>query len=411
MPDVEHSLTGYTFTWPDENLIIKVSGVRSHTDGRLTGVIKLLLGKNQQEEPSFTFNFSADRSRKMLVNSLSEKYPDWKDKWLTIVDELSLNVQELAAAGEPVLELDTSDDIKPPRYLLEPILFEGLPTIIFGEKGVTKSYMSLVFYVCLTLPWLDNPFGFVVPDKSTKTVILDWELPGPIAQWNLKKLVEGQGLGGMKLYHRHCSRPLADDIEQIQKYIKELGAEVVIIDSLGRAAGGDLSKDTENATRFFNALDKLNVTSLIVAQTSKDTKSKQKSIYGSVYFTYYARSIFELCKADDVGGDEANIAMFHRYCNLSKIHNPMGFRFKFSDNFVRVDPEAVTYNDFLDKINTQSKILEVLRDKPMDNKEIAVKLEVAEGGIRVAAMRLKNKGKIVKLPDNKWGLAANQPDY
>ena len=408
MPQVEKTLTGYTFTF-DEGVAVCVSRLRTHTDGRITGAIKLILGKDKQEEPEFSWNFTSAQTRKQLVNQLNEKFPDWQ--WLSIIDSLCRQVQELARAGEPVQELWTSDDITPPEYLLEPIMLEGLPTIIFGEKGVTKSYMALVFYICLLLPWTDNPLGLAVPDRSIKTVILDWELPGTIAQWNLKKLVEGMNLSPIPLYHRHCSQPLADDIEQIQRYISELGAEVVIIDSLGRAAGGDLRSNNENTNRFFEALDKLKVTSLIIGQTAKGTeKGKSKSIYGDVFFTYYARSIFELCKAENVGEDEASVALFHRYSNLSKIHMPMGFRFSFNGNYVKIGSEAVTYNEFLDKVNRQAQILEVLRDGSKNTKEIMDALEMARGNTDVTLKRLRDKNKIVKLADNRWGLASQREE-
>ena len=150
MPEVKKTITGYTFTWLEELVTVNVGSIRSHGDGRITGDIKLLLGKDKQEEPSFTFNFTSAQTRKQLVNQLNEKFPDWQ--WLVLIDSLCLKVQELAKQGEPVRELWTSDEVKAPEYLLEPLLMKGLPTVIFGEKGVTKSYMALVLYICLMLP-------------------------------------------------------------------------------------------------------------------------------------------------------------------------------------------------------------------------------------------------------------------
>jgi len=399
--EVTQTLTGFTFGWTDLKLFIKVSRVRSHTDGRITADISIILGKGKQEEPTFSFNFSSATTRKQLVKSLNEKYPDWQ--WLEIIDELSRQVQRLALTGEPVRELWTSEDMEPPEYLLEPILLKGLPTIVFGEKGVTKSYFALVSYLMLSLPWKDNLLGMTAPKKAVKVLYLDWELPGNIAQWNLKKLIEGMGLGAAPLFHRHCSAPLADDLEPIQGYLDETKAEVVIIDSLGRACGGDLSKDTENANRFFVGLDKLNTTPLILAQTSKGGEGKNKSIYGSAFFTYYARSIFELCKADALGDDEISVALFHRAANLTKLHSPMGFRFSFNGNKTYVESQAVTYSEFLEKVNRQAQVLEVLRTGPKTTQEIMTLLELARSNADTILKRLKDKQKIVRV-DDKWGL-------
>ena len=405
-PKVKELLTGYVFEWEKDKLEIVVKRLRSHQDGRVTGDITLILGKAKQEEPSFSFNFSSSQTRKQLVNSLNEKFADWV--WLEYIDELCRQIQHLALAGEPVKELWTSEDMLPPEYLLEPILTKDLPTIIFGEKGVTKSNLSLICYILLTLPWSDNPLGITAPERSIKTVVLDWELPGTVAQWNLKKLVEGMELGAIPLYHRHCSMPLADDIEKIQQYLEELQAEVIIIDSLGRAAGGDLSKDTENANRFFIALDKLKTTSLILAQTSKDKESKTKSIYGSVFFTYYARSIFELCKSESIDENEVNVALFHRYSNLSKLYKPIGFQFYFNGNKTRITSQPVTYGEFLDKVSYTRTLLEFLKDGAKSVSAIGAELELSDRRTRTLLSQQKAKHRVINLGSGLWGLLTNE---
>ena len=404
---VTETITGYRFHWVAEGISINVSRVRIHTDGRITGDIQLILG--QKEEPSFGWNFSSSQTRKTLTNSLNEKYPDFR--WQGIIDELCRQVQKLILTGEPIRELWTSEEIQAPQYLLETILLKDLPTIIFGEKGVTKSNLALVFYIILTLPWSDNPLELLAPDRPIKTVILDWELPGNIAQWNLKKLQEGMKLSPLPLYHRRCLSPLADDIETIQKYILEINAEAVIIDSLGRAVGGELLKDTENINRFFTALDKLKVTPLILAQTSKEGDArgrKKKSIYGSTFFEYYARSIFELCKAESIGEDEVSVALFHRSANLTKLQKPIGFRFNFNENKTEIIREAVSYPEFLEKVNRQFQILELLKRMPLKTAEIMEALEIKRGNADMTLKRLKDKQKVIKLEDGRWGLLGQQ---
>jgi len=406
--EITETITGFRVHWAKEKLTINVSRMRPHTDGRITGDIQLIFEATKHTEPSFGFNFSSSQTRKALTKSFNEKYPDWQ--WQEIIDELCRQVQKLALTGEPIKELWTSEDIKPPEYLLEPILLKNLPTAIFGDKGVTKSNLALVFYIVLTLPWADNPLELGAPDHSVRTALLDWELPGHIAQWNLKKLQQGLDLPPLALYHRRCRSPLADDIEAIQKYLSELEIEVVIIDSLGRAVGGELLKDTENINRFFTALDKLNVTPLILAQTSKesDTKGKRKHIYGSVFLEYYCRSIFELCKAETIGEDEVSVALFHRSSNLTKLQKPMGFHFNFNENKTTINREAVSYPEFLEKINRQFQILELLRIKPLTTGGIMEALGIKRGNADMTLKRLKDKQKVVKLEDGRWGLIGQQ---
>lgn len=200
--------------------------------------------------------------------------------------------------------------------------------------------------------------------------------------------------------------PLADDIEAIEKWVKDLGAEVVIIDSLARACGGELSKDTSNANRFFIALDKLNVTSLIIAQTSKDREAKHKTIYGNALFTYYARSIFELCLSHEPGEDSLDIALFHRWSNLTKLQRPMSFHVTFDGNGCAFERQALNYDEFKDKLTGQAAILQHLKSGPKTPEELADLLDWKVASIRPLLSKLKAKGKIVTLEDGKRGLAA-----
>ena len=189
-----------------------------------------------------------------------------------------------------------------------------------------------------------------------------------------------------------------------------MGIEAVIIDSLGRAVGGELLKDTENINRFFTALDKLKVTPLILAQTSKesDIKKRGKHIYGSTFLEYYMRSIWELCKAEGIGEDEVSVALFHRASNLTKLQKPMGFHFSFNENKTIISREAVSYPEFLEKVNRQFQVLELLKGKAYKTEEIMEALDIKRSNADVTLKRLRDKKKIIKLDDGRWGIRTDE---
>lgn len=402
-PLITETIGGYDFLWEDERLQISIRRLHIHKDGRVVGELLITTTaqgfKSSILHPPTQINFTADRTRKELSNTLKEKYPQWE--WLTIIDQLAYKIQELTREGEPVKEIWTSEDAPPPEYLLEPILIKGVPTVIFGEKGVAKSRLSILIATCLLLPWYDNPLGLIAPEKSLKTLILDWETEWDIVRYEAKRLQVGMNLPVFPIYYRRCNLPLADDIEQIQQHIEKTKAEVLIIDSLGAASGGELNK-AEIALNFFTALRKLKKTSLIIAQTSKGDEGK-KSIFGSTFFTYYSRSIFELVKAEDIGEDNMHIALFHRWCNVFKTHPPMGLAFHFNDTGIKVESEPVSIREFLAKIGVQQKVLEILKSGAMTTKEIMETLEISRNNADITLKRLRDKGRIVKVED-KWGL-------
>ena len=405
-PEVVSTITGYIFTWPGERIVIEVSRIHIHkSDAKVTGEITV---KTQDEEdemiiisPPTSFNFTSDRTRKELANSMSKKIESLP--WTTIIDQLCYGVQDRARKGEPVQELWTDEEIPELEFLLKPILIKGVPSVIFGEKGVAKSTLSLYIYYCLMLPWADNPLGLTVPAESVRTLILDYEVPGYIALLNIQKMKHGMGLPDIPLYHRRCILPLADDLEQIANRVSEVKAEVLIIDSLARASGGDLNK-TEGANNFFEALDKLGKTSLIIAQTSKDTETKKKSIYGNALFTYYARSIFELCKSDYSEEDTIDVALFHRWANLTKRYPDMGFRINFNGHKTILESQPLSISEFMAKVTDQRKITHELRMGSLTAKEITENIDGNLGSVKVLLSKLKKKGIVVNLEGGRWGL-------
>ena len=402
-PQIEEQIDGYLFRWDD--ISIKAQRVNLHRDGKITGDITIQTTHKDYSPilmPSTQINFSAEQTRTRLIKNLNEKFAQFD--WAIIIDELAHYVQQFARQGEPIKELWTYEDVQPPEYLLEPILFKGLPTVIFGEKGAHKSILSLVFYTCLILPWHDNPLGIKVPARSVKPLILDWESEANIVQYQAKKLQEGMGLPSFPIYYRRCILPLAADIEQIVQHKNEIGAQVVILDSLGAAAGGDL-KAAETAMNFYTALRKLKTTALIIGQTSKDEESKRKSIFGSVYFTYYSRSIWELCKAEPVSDNDVNIALFHKWANLTALQKPIGFTFHYNQNKTGIERTPVNISEFISKVTTRDKILNLLKEAPQTTKEVQEKLGISRANADQTLSRLRNAKKIVKS-DDKWGLIA-----
>ena len=419
-PIIQPLLNGYKFLWcqGDEWVFsITIVKLTEHRD-TLTGELTVEhINKTKPSISGVRFNLTSQAARNTVSKRLieakilepSDAYDGKGVNFPQLIDQICGEVIKRHREGEPYQELWTSEDVPPLEYLIDPILLKGIPTVIFGEKGVTKSTIALLLYVVLLLPWEDNPLGLKAPEHSVKTLILDWETPGNIVQLNAKKLQEGMGLPGFPLYHRRCNTSLSDDLEPIMNMIQKIEAEVVIIDSLARAAGGELSKDTENANRFFASLDKLRVTSLILAQTSKDTESKRKTIYGNALYTYYARSIFELCKSQEAGEDDMSVALFHRWANLTKLQKPMGFHFHYNGMETTVESEPVSYSEFRTKISTQSSILNALKPGPMEARELAQVLDLSESNIRMSLSRLSKKGKIVKI-GKEYGLASDREE-
>jgi hypothetical protein len=411
LPQIIDTVTGYVFSWNKEQITIEVSRLHNHSDGRVTGEIAVstsLQGYNSHLHQA-QFNFAATRSRSELARNLSERYPNLV-KWADILEQLCVYTLERVRKGEPVIELQSGDDVHPPEYLLEPIILKSYPTIIFGDPGSAKSTTALILSQIMACPWDDYSLDLIPHASRVNCIYLDYETSADTIRWLLTKLQRGMNTPPLRLNYRHCALPLAQDVDQIHRHIYDTKSEVIIIDSLGLACGGDL-KEPAPALSFFAALRQLKVTSLILAHTSKNADTKKKTVFGSVFFEAQARSVWEIWKRQDVDEDEMDIALFHRKPPpFQKLCKPIGFQLKFGIDTIVVSPgKPRTVAEFLAGLSTQMQIVEVLKRGALSTKELTETLSLSRSAADSALKRLKDKGKIVKVTD-KWGLMENEFD-
>ena len=407
-PEITDRLGGYNFTWKEEKVEVSVTRLKQHRDNRVTGWVVFSrvgaegLGLIHQAE----LNFAASQSQSTLANMLAKK--DDKTAWDTIVEQVRYYILDRMRQGEPVEVVSTaSADIIPATYLVHPLLPEHQPTILFGEPGVGKSRVSNLLYICLSLPWHDNPLGLTVPDRPVRPLILDWETDKDTTVWRIKALVEGMNLGAIDVNYRRGLAPLADDIEQIQVSIEKTKAQVLIIDSLAAACGGELMKP-ETAQEFFYAVRKLNMTTFIIAQTQKDPELRKKSILGSTIFEYYARSVWEIKKAQATGEDEMHVALMHRKANESKLHKSLSYRFFFNENYITVSSERMQdVPEFNQNVPLKLRIREALSHGALTAKDISENIEASASTVSKTLSIMKRDKQVISLPDNKWGLPSN----
>ena len=396
----------YTFTWEDEKLEAEVARLHRHQDERLTCNLTFRTFHPQYKPHLLktSFNLSSSRSRAEIKKHLATRYHEKVD-WDAILEVLCLTTEAKFEEGEPVQKLWVDDsDIPAPEYLINPILLKGVPTLIFGEKGAHKSTLALFLMACLTLPWRDNPLGLGVPDHPIPTLLLDWEQEGGIVRYYAKRIRDAAGLAAFPLLYRHCALPLTRDFDKIQSYIDQHNIEVIIIDSVGAACGGKL-KDPDPALDFFTALRALKVTSLLLGQQSKDPEAKKSTPFGSTYFQYYSRAIYELRKSKDSTDDEAILALFHQEgSNYTRHQPPLGFSMNYNGTGISIQPQTLDLGEFIEKVKSQQLILDALKQGALSFSQILDTTGLPENTVRTTLTRLKKRNRVMNLERGLWGL-------
>jgi hypothetical protein len=197
---------------------------------------------------------------------------------------------------------------------------------------------------------------------------------------------------------------LSDSVEQLQRIIHDKNIGLIIVDSLGPAVRGNLN-DSEPAIKYHAALRQLGTTSLTLAHTSKDQITKKRTIFGSVFFTNLARSVWE-CKAEqETGEDEAVISLRHTKANLSRLHPPLGYRFTFTDNSITVVKADLRDSGLSRELPLSFRIKDLLRGGTMSVKDIAEQLNSGVDTTARTLRRMKSKNQVEKLEDDTWGLS------
>jgi len=331
--------------------------------------------------------------------------------WIPILEQLCVLTLQREREGEPWIQLSSNDAVEPVKYLLPPLLPEREPTVLYGPGGSGKSLFGLLIGILLATGKPHSRLG-LEPEAQVPVLYLDWETHPAEIRRRLHRLAAGIDLSEpVRLRYRRCVVPLSDDVETIHEAVQEFEAGLLIVDSLGPACGGDLSVP-ETAMSFFRALRRLNVTSLIIAHPAKN--SEKKSIFGSAFYGYLARSVWEAQTYQDVGGDSLSLALFHRKSNLSRLHRPFGVEFAFDGDLgpIRAFPRDVVEIPGAEAgLPLKTRIFAVLKERgALTTKEIAEELGVSADVVRVTLNRMRSEERVVRLPKGCWGARAREDE-
>jgi len=411
-PSIDEIIGGYLLKWDDIGLEARTSRLNVHSDGHISGLLQMTHNNGTgliRLLPNTQFNFSSEVTRNRTAKQLENKFPALSFQWLEIFDGLGEFIQERALSGTPSVEIETEGVAEPPSLLIEPIIYEGHQNIIFGDKGSNKSTLAYALGLILSTPEFANPLELIVESEPMRVMVLDWETDQRTFEWYIKRLNRGLGYPPAKIYYRRCRLPLVQDIELIATDVSSKNINLLIIDSLGAAAGGESGelKGSQAALQFNSALRYLpGITTLIIGQTAKGQDSN-KTIFGSTYFTYYARNIFELTPAIENEGSSLKLGLFHRECNFNQKHKPIGIGVKFSPDAIELERINVDMDDFLGKMKDTYNILQVLKSGAKDVNQIAKATGIKMPSLRVTLSRLKKQGKVINLATGMWGLPSD----
>jgi len=399
-PAITEGIGFINYSWPELGLRVMAERITDE------GFAELRFYSVNKSGESLLHTTRANLMATPTMNSLAKRLEKNSADipWTDVLTFITGTTMEIARRGEPVEVIwPSEDDDLTPSYLLEPLLYQNHPAVVFGDYGSLKSLFSLAIAYVVQLPYHDNNLGLITAKESTLCLYLDYEDDTGSFRRRWSALERGFGKGAMPILYRRMTTTLADSVDQLRRIKDDKDIRLLIVDSLGPAARGNLN-DPEPAIKYHTALRQLGVTSLTLAHTAKDQLTKKRTIFGSVFFTNLARSVWE-CKAEqETGEDEAVISLKHTKANLSRLHPPLGFRFSFTDNTITIVKADLRDTGLSGELPLSLRIKDLLRGGAITVKAIAELLEANEATTRTAINRMAKKGQLTKVGDS-WGLS------
>jgi hypothetical protein len=242
--------------------------------------------------------------------------------WKLLLQRACSLVLKRHREGEPLRVLTVETPVEALSYQINPLVFRGKATVLFGDGGLGKSTLALLSAMCVST-------GEAVAGIAAlpgRALYLDYEDSYDVHVRRMQAIAACHpALARADVHYQACTEPLTALTPTLLRRIQTDGITFLVLDSLAAATGGDAG--AEAATKVFRAIRTLNVGALILAHVPKSPgEGQEPSIYGSVFHKNFARSTWEIRKEQEIGSDQAILGLFNRKSNLSRLHYPLGLK-------------------------------------------------------------------------------------
>ena len=404
-------------TWPSQEVEMKVrhikpKGFKAQVATRLKG------------QPVHRSNPTLDSVNGMdsFARKLNKRRPvdDYGIDWEQVVEDLSGIVIDTYRTGKPAVKLhdvDLSDNM---TWRIDNIVLEKDISLIWADGGTGKSLFAVFLSVLAQQGYMSSEHGLVV--EPSNVLYLDYETKEKELGKRTRMIHAGLGLEAFDVAHTNssitynkCEFPLVDEEDYIKDIMWENDINLVVIDSMGRAVGGEL-ESPDSVLAFFQAVERLDTTVLLISHANK-----QGFLFGSAYTSNSARLVWE-AKLSGRSERSMDFSLFCRKANNVPIQEAQSWGVEFIDGaavYTRKDvmdtddAGELSYAELVYSIikeagngKTREYIKEVIRDKKKkDTKGYEITSERSDRNTDSAVSKQKAAGKITEDTDGLLSLA------
>jgi AAA domain len=228
--------------------------------------------------------------------------------------------------------------------LVPRLLYEGEPTLLFGDGDTGKSLVGLALAVAVQ-SGAALPFG-LKPVRPVPVAYLDWETSRDTLETRLALIEAGLGVDPPPILYKSMRRPLVDEAAALAAEFARRGIGFVVIDSkMFAVAGGEGAAFHEPITAFYNALRLFAPAASFVLNhiTNADARTGGPARpFGGAFAFNGPRLIWEAKRDRDVTDATAIAFTCTKANNLPRKPDPFGLRFQPGDGTITVYPFDLT---------------------------------------------------------------------
>jgi predicted DNA-binding protein (UPF0251 family) len=377
----------YELWWPNESIKILAEQVKPDRDDMLTAMITVI-----SLRPSNTgmlwgpvkLNMQSTTGITSIIRSLDNVDSD--TDWPFIIRKLCLSVVKEFQQGSPEVELTGKVDVLAQhKFLVEPIIQERNPTLIYGPGSTGKSWFGQLIAV-LAGSGTSNA-GLTV--EPARVLYLDWETDQAEIEGRITMIRNGLGMEEdtpTNIFYKSMTSGLAREEEEIKKIILKRDITLLVLDSLGSACMGE-PESADVVLKMFGALRRLGCTSLCIDHTNKEG-----TLFGSVYKYNQSRMVFEAKNSQRSSQSHIFFGLFHRKANNGPLMKDMAWEMSFYPDSITITPARVEDTELEEHQLVYIRMLNALRraDKNMlTQDELADICNTTRGTIDKEASRKK----------------------
>lgn len=292
-------------------------------------------------------NLSSTTSRAGLVRLLSARTNGAGLPWDELIEGFCVGVLRREREGEAT-QYTHDAPIPPVAYLVDQLVQEGKPNLLFGPGAAGKGYLAVAMSLGVTIGRGVGPLTV----KQATPFYLDWEDDFPTFNARVKRLCSGLDVPVPRIAYRRMKGILADRVNEVARAIAAAGATFGILDSVSACSGSPRTGETWDAIahRLFDALDLIPsgvpgvpMTWLLIGHVTGDAASKREpagKMFGSIQSMNRARCAWEVVSSQAPGGAAVAINLHHAKWNHTGVRPPVQLDMVFDGDAVRIDEAA-----------------------------------------------------------------------